>query len=95
MVPAGTPLAIEIVAAVNTKNAVVGNPVQGRLASDLVVGGRLAARAGRFAVSGTVTEVVSGSNKIGGTPSLGITFDRLTTSVAPRRDQRTRATDGH
>jgi hypothetical protein len=51
--------------------------VQGRLASDLVVGGRRAAAAGS-AVLGSVTQVVSGSKKVGGTPTLGITFDRLT-----------------
>jgi hypothetical protein len=82
VVPAGTPLAIELVAAVNTKNAAVGNPVQGRLASDLVVGGRLAARAGS-AVGGKVTQVASGSNQIGGAPALGITFDSLSTSSGP------------
>jgi hypothetical protein len=76
VVPAGTPLAIEIVSPVSTKTAVVGNAVQGRLASDLVVGGRRAAAAGS-AVSGTVTSVVSGSKKIGGTPTLGITFNSL------------------
>jgi hypothetical protein len=75
-VPAGTPLAIEIVSPVSTKTAAVGNAVQGRLASDLVVGGRRAAAAGS-AVSGTVTTVVSGSKKIGGTPTLGITFNSL------------------
>ncbi len=80
VVPAGTPLAIEIVSPVSTKTAVVGNAVQGRLASDLVVGGRFAAAAGS-AVSGTVTTVVSGSKKIGGTPTLGITFN----SLAPNR----------
>ncbi len=76
VVPAGTPLSIKLVSAVTTKTSVVGDPVQGQLASDLVVDGRRAAAAGS-AVTGTVTQVVSGSKKIGGTPTLGITFDRL------------------
>ncbi|HQR48459.1 MAG TPA: hypothetical protein PL152_03935 [Steroidobacteraceae bacterium] len=74
--PAGTQLAIELTSPVSTKTATVGSAVQGRLASDLVIGGRLAAAAGST-VTGTVTQVVSGSKKIGGTPTLGITFDRL------------------
>jgi hypothetical protein len=82
VVPAGTPLTIELVAPVTTKTAAVGDRVQGRLASDLVAGGRLAAPAGS-SVSGTVTQVVSGSKKIGGTPTLGITFDSLATGGGP------------
>jgi len=82
VVPAGTPLAIELVSPVGTKTAVVGDPVQGRLTSNLVVDGRLAAAAGS-AVSGTVTQVVSGSKKIGGTPTLGITFNSLATGGGP------------
>lgn len=76
-VPAGTALSVELTSDVNTKNAVVGNRVQGRLASDVLVDGRVAAKAGSV-VLGTVTEVVSGSAKIGGTPTLGLAFDTLT-----------------
>jgi len=79
LVPAGTQLAVELTASVSTKTAQVGNRVQGRLASDLVVGGRRAAAAGS-PVQGTVTQVVSGSRKVGGTPTLGIAFDSLTVS---------------
>jgi hypothetical protein len=79
LVPAGTQLAVELTAGVSTKTAQVGNSVQGRLASDLVVGGRRAAAAGS-PVQGTVTQVVSGSRKVGGTPTLGIAFDSLTVS---------------
>lgn len=82
VVPAGTPLSIEFVSAVNTKNTAVGNAVQGRLASDLVVNGRLAAPAGS-AVTGTVTEAVSGSNQIGGMPSVAVTFNSLATVSGP------------
>jgi hypothetical protein len=82
VVPAGTPLAIELVSAITTKTAVVGDQVQARLASDLVVGGRLAAPAGA-PVSGAVTQVVSGSKKIGGTPMLGITFNSIAVAGGP------------
>lgn len=76
-VPAGTALSVELTSDVNTKTAVVGNRVQGRLASDVLVDGRVAAKAGTV-VLGTVTEVVSGSAKIGGTPTLALAFDTLT-----------------
>jgi hypothetical protein len=76
VVPAGTQLAIELTSDVSTKTAAVGNRVQGRLTSDVVVDGRRAAQAGA-SVSGVVTQVVSGSSKIGGTPTLGLAFDSL------------------
>lgn len=76
-VPAGTPLSIELTSGVNTKKVLVGNQVEGRLASDVLVNGRVAAKAGSI-VRGTVTEVVSGSAKIGGTPMLALAFDTLT-----------------
>jgi hypothetical protein len=82
LVPAGTQLAVELTAGVSTKTAQVGNRVQGRLASDLVVGGRRAAAAGSPG-QGTVTQVVSGSRKVGGTPTLGIAFDSLMVSGSP------------
>ena len=76
-VPAGTPLSVELTAGVSTKKAKVGDRVQGRLASDVVTDGRVAARAGTV-VLGTVTEVVSGSARIGGVPTLALAFDTLT-----------------
>ena len=76
VVPPGTPLDIELAANVNTKIARVGDRVEGRLASDLIVDGRRAAVAGA-AVTGTVTELVSGSDKVGGVPTLVVTFDSL------------------
>ncbi len=82
VIPAGTPLSIEFVSAVNTKKTAVGDAVQGRLASDLVVNGRLAAPAGST-VTGTVTEAVSGSNQIGGMPSVAVTFNSLSTVSGP------------
>lgn len=76
LVPAGTQLAVEVVTPLSTKTNKVGDRVDARLASDLMVGGRRAAKAGA-SVHGTVTQVISGSNKIGGTPTLGVTFDSL------------------
>ena len=76
VVPAGTQLAVELAVPVSTKTARVGDSVQGRLQSDLMVGDRRAASAGA-AVEGSVTQVVSGSDEIGGVPTLGITFKSL------------------
>ncbi|HEX6572121.1 MAG TPA: glycine zipper 2TM domain-containing protein [Steroidobacteraceae bacterium] len=76
VVPPGTPLEIELTANVNTKVARVGDRVEGRLATDLLVDDRRAAVAGAT-VTGSVTELVSGSDKVGGTPTLGLTFDSL------------------
>jgi FKBP-type peptidyl-prolyl cis-trans isomerase len=76
VVPAGTPLAIELTSDVSTKTAKVGDRVQGRLQSDLMVGDRRAASAGA-PVQGAVTQVVSGSSKIGGVPTLGLEIDSL------------------
>jgi hypothetical protein len=75
-VPAGTQFAVGLSSDVSTKTAKVGDPVDARLSSDLVIHGRTALAAGS-PVRGTVTEVVSGSNKIGGVPTLAMTFDRL------------------
>lgn len=76
VVPAGTPLAITLAANVNTKKAVVGDPVQGHLSSDVMVNGKRAVAAGAT-VNGSVTKVVSGSNKIGGVPMVALAFNQI------------------
>ena len=76
VVPSGTPLEIELAANVNTKVARVGDRVEGRLASDLVIDERRAAVAGA-PVTGSVTELVSGSDKVGGAPTLVVTSNSL------------------
>jgi FKBP-type peptidyl-prolyl cis-trans isomerase len=76
VVPAGTQIGVVLSANVNTKHVTVGSPVQGTLSSDLVIDGRRAAKAGAT-VQGTVTKSVSGSDKIGGIPSLSLRFDSL------------------
>jgi hypothetical protein len=81
LVPAGTQLAIEVITPLSTKTNKVGDSVDARLASDLMIGDRRAAKAGA-SVHGTVTQVISGSNKIGGIPTLGVTFDSLVANGA-------------
>lgn len=76
VVPAGSQLSVEFVSPISTKTAKVGDRVDARLAEDLVVDGRRVAPTGAR-VEGSVTQVVSGSKKIGGTPTLGVNFDRL------------------
>jgi biotin carboxyl carrier protein len=76
-VPAGTSLSVELPAAITTKTARVGDRVSAYLTSDLVVDGKVVAKAGAL-LQGSVSSVVSGSQKIGGTPELGLTFDNLT-----------------
>jgi hypothetical protein len=59
-----------------SKTAKVGDSVRARIVQDVMVGNRVAIAAGTT-VAGQVTDVVSGSNKIGGTPTLGLRFERL------------------
>jgi hypothetical protein len=76
VIPAGTQLSIGLSSAISSKTAIVGDPVDARLTSDLMVNGRRAVAAGS-PVRGWITEVVSGSAKIGGTPTLVMNFDRV------------------
>lgn len=75
-IPAGTSLSVELPAAISTKTAKVGDRVSAYLTNDLVVDGKVIAKAGAM-LQGSVSQVVSGSNKIGGTPTLGLNFDNL------------------
>ena len=76
VVPAGTQLSLGLSTDLSTKTARVGDAVDARLASDLVVDGRRIVPAGS-PVRGAVTEVVSGSNQVGGVPTLAMHFDRV------------------
>jgi len=76
-IPSGTELSVQLASGYSTKTAVVGEAASGTLAADLVVDGRRVARAGA-PLRGSVTEVVSGSQKIGAVPSLKIEFTQLT-----------------
>lgn len=75
-VPAGTQLSVNLEDSYSTKSNAVGQPVSARLASDLVVGDRVIARAGA-PISGSITEVTSGSAKIGAVPALKIDLTQL------------------
>ena len=75
-VAAGTSISVQLPATITTKNAKVGDRVAANLSNDLVVDGKVIAKAGAL-LQGSITEVVSGSNKIGGTPSLTLAFDNL------------------
>ena len=54
----------------------MGDAVKARLTSDVLVDNKIAIPAGTM-VSGTVTDVISGSKKIGGIPTIGLRFERL------------------
>jgi hypothetical protein len=60
----------------SSRTAAPGDPFAGRLVSDLVIDGHRVAPAGAR-VSGTVREVVSGSNTIGAVPLLALQFQQL------------------
>ncbi len=75
-VPAGTSISVQLPAAVSTKTATVGQRLTGNLTSDIVVDGKVVAKAGS-PVQGSITQVISGSKTIGGKPTLGLTFDSL------------------
>jgi hypothetical protein len=76
-VPAGTSLSVQLPAELSTKTASVGQRISGNLTNDIVVDGKVVAKAGAL-VQGSVTQVISGSKTIGGKPTLGLTFDNLT-----------------
>ena len=76
-VATGTSISVQLPAAITTKTAKVGDRVSANLTNDLVVDGKTIAKAGAL-LQGQVTEVVSGSNKIGGTPKISLAFDNLT-----------------
>jgi len=75
-VPAGTQLPLALTADLTSKTAKVGDSVRASLTSDVRVGDRVAIPSGTT-VAGQITSVVSGSDKIGGVPSLGLRFDRI------------------
>jgi hypothetical protein len=75
-VPAGTVLSLALSAELNSKSAKVGDPVNAVVISPVIVDGKQAI-AINTNVAGEVIKVVSGSDKVGGTPQIGISFDRL------------------
>jgi biotin carboxyl carrier protein len=83
-VPAGTSLTAQLPAEISTKTAKVGDRVSAYLTNDLVVDGKVIAKAGAL-LQGSVSQVVSGSNKIGGTPTLGLTRQPDSSTAATSR----------
>ncbi|MGE3601300.1 MAG: hypothetical protein AB7N70_37805 [Dehalococcoidia bacterium] len=75
-VPAGTQLTVALSSDLSTKTAKPGDAFEARLVSDLMINDRRVLPAGTRA-TGTVSAVVSGSDKIGTVPTLGLTFDHL------------------
>lgn len=75
-VPAGTEVPVALVAALSSKSAKVGQTVQARVTNNVMVDGRTAIPQGLI-VAGSVIKVVSGSDRIGGTPALLLAFDRI------------------
>jgi Glycine zipper 2TM domain len=75
-IPVGTPLSVKLNEGYSTKTTPLGQAVTAQLASDLVVDGRRVAKAGAT-LRGSVTEVTSGSNKVGAVPALKIDFTQL------------------
>jgi hypothetical protein len=75
-VAAGTAVSVKLNSSYSTKTAAPGETVNAELASDLVADGRVVAKAGA-PISGTITEVTSGSKKIGAVPALKIDFTQL------------------
>lgn len=75
-VRAGTQLVVALASDITTKTAKVGDRFEARLATALRSDDRLVAPEGAR-VSGTITEVVSGSSQIGAVPALGLRFDQL------------------
>lgn len=75
-VPAGTELSLSLSTGLSSKTSKVGDTVRAVVTENVVVDGKTAITAGTT-VAGTVIKVVSGSDKIGGTPQVMMGFDRL------------------
>lgn len=75
-VPEGTVLALSLATPLSTKTAKVGDTVRATIVEPISVDGRTAIASGTT-VAGQVIKVVSGSDKIGGVPTLALYFDRL------------------
>jgi biotin carboxyl carrier protein len=83
VIPAGTSISVQLPAEISTKTAKVGQRLTGNLTNDIVVDGKVVAKAGA-PVQGSVTEVISGSKTIGGKPTLGLSFDSITSNGGDR-----------
>ena len=75
-VPSGTQLSLALSSDLSSKTALPGDAIRARLTNDVIVDGRVALGQGTI-VSGKITDVVSGSRKIGGVPMLAMSFDQI------------------
>ena len=75
-VPAGTPMEIELTDSISSGKAKVGDAVEARLRSDLVIDNWRAVESGAR-VTGSVADVRSGGQEIGGAPRLGLEFTSI------------------
>ena len=75
-VPSGTEFKLALASDVSTKSAKVGDSFRARLTSDVVADGKVAVPAGTIVV-GQVTNVVSGSDKIGAVPTISLHVSSL------------------
>jgi hypothetical protein len=76
-VPSGTILELELTQGVNSDHAKRGDRVEARLRHDVMVGNWRALESGARA-TGSITEVESGGDQIGGRPVVELTFDTIT-----------------
>ncbi len=76
VVPAGTKISVSLTTPVSSKTNRRGDRIEGTVVSDVMIDGKVAIPTGA-AVSGTVTDRVSGSKEIGATPLIGVSFDTL------------------
>lgn len=76
VVPAGTTLPLSLSTGLSSKSSKVGDTVRAVVTENVVVDGKTAIASGTT-VAGSVIKVVSGSDKIGGTPQVMMGFDRL------------------
>jgi hypothetical protein len=76
-VPAGTTMEIELTDSISTKKAKVGDAVEARLHSPLVIDNWRAVESGAR-VTGRVAAVRSGGKEIGGAPRLDLAFTSIT-----------------
>jgi len=75
-IPAGTILSMSLSTALSSKTAKEGDPVRALITDNVMVDGKTAVATGTT-VAGSVIKVVSGSDKIGGTPTIAVSFDRI------------------
>ncbi len=75
-VPSGTVLTLALADELTSKTAQPGDTLVATVASNLMVNGKVAVPIGTR-VTGTVTDVISGSRSIGAIPTIGVRFNQI------------------